>query len=72
MKIQTGKYQHYKGQYYEVIDLVTHSEDETTLVLYRPLYGEGKLWVRPYDMFFEQVQTEQGLKARFSYLEGQE
>lgn len=72
MKIQTGKYQHYKGQYYEVIDLVTHSENETTLVLYRPLYGEGKLWVRPYDMFFEQVQTEQGLKARFSYLEGQE
>jgi hypothetical protein len=65
MGIETGKYQHYKGAMYEVIDTVQHSEDESRLVLYRPLYGEKKLWVRPYDMFFETVNTEKGPTPRF-------
>ena len=68
--IQKGRYKHYKGQFYEVIDLVQHSEDEGFLVLYRPLYGEGKLWVRPYEMFVGKVNTDSGQCDRFSYVEG--
>lgn len=75
MKIQKGKYQHYKGPYYEVIDLVMHSEDESVLVLYKPLYetqvSKSKnidLWVRPYEMFTETVKTEQGVVPRFAYV----
>jgi len=75
MKIQKGRYQHYKGHAYEVIDAVMHSETEEVLVLYRPLYNtkvqeeQGiELWVRPYDMFFENVETEQGSVARFKYM----
>lgn len=67
MTIKKGKYQHYKGGMYEVIDTVMHSEDESVLVLYRPLYGEGKLWVRPYDMFFEEVTLGDRTIARFSF-----
>ncbi|MGB3726253.1 MAG: DUF1653 domain-containing protein [Glaciecola sp.] len=69
MNIQTGKYRHYKGGMYEVIDTVMHSEDESVLVLYRPLYGERKLWVRPYNMFFEQVTLADGTVDRFSFVE---
>ena len=47
--LRQGIYQHYKGNRYQVIDLVIHSETEEWLVLYRPLYGAGELWVRPYD-----------------------
>lgn len=68
-KLKLGKYQHYKGGMYEVIDTVIHSEDESVLVLYRPLYGEGKLWVRPYSMFTEEVQTDEGKKPRFAFVE---
>lgn len=66
--IKKGKYQHYKGPYYEVIDTVKHSEDESILVLYRPLYGDRKLWVRPLDMFVEQVATEHGMVQRFTFV----
>jgi len=68
VNIKKGKYKHYKGGFYEVIDLVRHSEDESLLVLYRPLYGEGLLWVRPYDMFIGQVQTQNGERKRFAYV----
>ena len=68
VNIKKGKYKHYKGKFYEVIDLVRHSEDESLLVLYRPLYGEGLLWVRPYDMFIGQVQTQNGERKRFAYV----
>jgi len=68
VNIKKGKYKHYKGGFYEVIDIVRHSEDESLLVLYRPLYGEGLLWVRPYDMFIGQVQTQNGERKRFAYV----
>lgn len=64
--LKKGRYKHYKGQYYEVIDIVQHSEDESFLVLYRPLYGEGKLWVRPYEMFVETVIKNGKEHERFS------
>lgn len=63
-----GKYRHYKGQYYQVIDLVRHSETDEFLVLYQPLYGERALWVRPYDMFFETIEQEGEKRQRFEYV----
>lgn len=66
--LQKGKYKHYKGQFYEVIDLVQHSEDESYLVLYRPLYGDGKLWVRPFEMFVGKVSIKDEEYERFSFV----
>jgi hypothetical protein len=67
MNIQKGKYRHYKGQYYEVIDLVCHSETEEWLVLYKPLYGDQALWVRPFDMFVEGVEINGEMIPRFAF-----
>lgn len=50
-----GIYQHYKGAYYEVLDVARHSETEESLVVYRALYGEYGLWCRPLGMFMETV-----------------
>lgn len=61
-----GRYRHFKGGEYEVIDIVRSSETLQPMVLYRALYGEGGLWVRPYPMFIEQVPGEHGPQARFS------
>ncbi|MFG1489467.1 DUF1653 domain-containing protein [Oceanospirillum sp. HFRX-1_2] len=69
--IQTGIYQHYKGPRYLVMGEVTHSETEETLVLYRALYGERGLWVRPASMFTEQVEIEGKLQPRFALVEEQ-
>ena len=60
-----GLYEHYKGASYRVIDLARHSETEEWLVLYRPLHGEGALWVRPLAMFVESVETPNGPRPRF-------
>ncbi|MGY8869423.1 MAG: DUF1653 domain-containing protein [Pseudomonadales bacterium] len=57
---KAGKYRHYKGNEYDLVDLVRHSETEEWMVLYRPLYGDADLWVRPYDMFFEKVTLDNG------------
>lgn len=66
MTIKTGRYRHYKGNEYEVIGVARHSEDESLLVVYRPLYGAGELWVRPLDMFAEQVKVDGNKVPRFS------
>ena len=64
-----GTYVHYKnGQHYTVIDVVTHSETEETMVLYRAEYGSFGLWVRPLEMFMEWVQVEGQEVPRFKYL----
>lgn len=67
-KIQTGKYQHYKGSFYQVEGIAIHSETEEEMVLYRPLYGEGLLWVRPLTMFLEHVEIEGKSQPRFAYV----
>ncbi|MFC4654577.1 MULTISPECIES: DUF1653 domain-containing protein [Rheinheimera] len=67
-QLRAGLYQHYKGPYYQLIDTVRHSETDELLVLYRALYGDFGLWVRPVTMFTEQVQTETGLKPRFAFV----
>ncbi|MEN8302555.1 MAG: DUF1653 domain-containing protein [Campylobacterota bacterium] len=66
--MQTGIYKHYKGNHYEVIDTVRHSETEELLVLYKQMYGDGSLWVRPFDMFFEKVTVDDALAPRFRYI----
>lgn len=66
--IPSGKYRHYKGGEYEVVDIATHSETHEQLVVYRPLYGEGKLWVRPLAMFVEDVVIDGVTQARFTPL----
>lgn len=56
---QKGKiFRHFKGDLYLVLDFVTHSETQEKLVLYRALYGDCGLFVRPYDMFIEEVPEE--------------
>jgi hypothetical protein len=66
MTIEAGRYRHYKGNDYQVIGVARHSEDESLLVVYRPLYGAGELWVRPLDMFAEQVSVDGRSVPRFS------
>jgi len=67
-EIKPGKYRHYKGGLYVVEDIATHSENEEKMVVYRPLYGEQDLWVRPLDMFIEEVEIEGIKKPRFAFL----
>lgn len=61
----TGRYRHYKGMDYEVIATVRHSETLEPLTLYRALYGEQGLWVRPAAMFNEQVMINGKVQPRF-------
>jgi hypothetical protein len=63
-----GRYRHYKGMEYEVMGAVRHSETLEPLVLYRALYGEGGLWVRPHAMFFESVLVDGRLQPRFAFI----
>lgn len=64
-----GRYRHYKGAEYQVIACVTHSETEECLVLYRTLYGEHSLWVRPLSLFLEPVSANGTREPRFVLLE---
>jgi len=64
--LEPGRYRHFKGGEYEVIGLVRNSETLQPMVLYRALYGEGGLWVRPYDMFCAQVEVDGTLQPRFA------
>jgi len=66
--LETGIYQHYKGPKYEVVGLATHSETEEKLVVYRTLYGDFDLWVRPYDMFIEEVEYQGEWVQRFRFV----
>ncbi len=66
--IKPGRYRHYKGGDYEVIGCARHSETEEELVVYRALYGDRGLWVRPMAMFVEAVQVDGQLVPRFSFL----
>lgn len=65
----TGKYRHYKGKKYEVIDEATHTETDERLIVYKALYAPYAVWVRPYDMFFETVTIDGKDIPRFERLE---
>lgn len=59
-----GIYKHYKGDYYIVVDIATNSETGDKMVIYRGLYEDGPLWVRPYDLFVDEV-NKNNQKMRF-------
>ena len=69
MELKTGKYRHFKGNYYELIGVARHSETLEPMVVYRALYGEGGLWVRPLSMWNEHVERENYSGPRFVYIE---
>ena len=61
-----GLYRHYKGKLYELLHTARHSEPQEPLAVYRALYGDYGVWVRPLAMFAEEVETENGRVARFA------
>ena len=61
-----GKYRHFKGNEYEVIGVASHSETLESMVVYKALYGEGGLWVRPLSMWDETVIVDGKEVKRFS------
>ena len=66
--VKPGRYRHFKGGEYEVIGVARHSETDETLVVYRPLYEDSGLWVRPLSMFVERVTRGERTTLRFEYL----
>ncbi len=66
MEIKPGRYKHFKGNEYEVLEVAKHSETLEPMVVYRALYGEGGLWVRPASMWFETVEHEGKTVLRFT------
>ena len=65
---QPGRYRHYKGKEYLVLGVARHSETEEELVVYRLLYGDYGLWIRPRAMFLETVEIDGLSTPRFAYI----
>lgn len=70
-EIKLGKYKHFKGNEYEVIGIAKHSETLEEFVVYKALYGEGGLWIRPASMFLETIERDGKTMPRFEYIEPQ-
>lgn len=68
MEIKLGKYRHYKGKEYEVLGIAKHSETLEEFVVYKELYGEGGIWIRPLKMFVEMVVVDGVKKPRFEFI----
>lgn len=66
--IPLGKYRHFKGNEYEVIAIARHSEDESAMVVYKALYGDGGVWVRPAEMWNETIERDGKRFKRFERL----
>ena len=66
--VQPGRYRHYKGHEYAVLGVARHSETEEEYVVYRALYGDGGLWIRPAAMFLETVLVDGHPCPRFQFL----
>ena len=67
-ELKFGKYKHYKGKNYEVIGIAQHSETLEKLVVYKQLYGDSGLWVRPLAMFLEKVEVDGKKVPRLQYI----
>ncbi len=67
-EIKLGKYRHFKGKEYEVIGVAKHSETLEEFVVYRALYGDFDLWVRPKQIFLEKVEKDGQMVPRFEYV----
>ena len=70
--IKPGKYRHFKGNEFEVIGTAKHSETHEEMVVYRALYGEFGLWVRPASMWEETVERDGKTYQRFTYIGDEE
>lgn len=68
-EIKLGKYRHFKGGEYEVLGVALHSETQEEMVVYRALYGEGKIWVRPAAMWDDFVERDGNRYKRFTFVE---
>ena len=68
MEIQIGRYRHFKGNEYEVLGIAHHSETMEPMVVYRALYGEQGLWVRPVSMWNEWVERDGYAGPRFQFI----
>ena len=66
-----GTYRHYKGKFYQVIDIARHSETLETMVVYRTLYGDFDLWIRPLSMFLEDVTVDGKRQKRFELVDNE-
>ena len=71
-EIKSGRYRHFKGNEYEVLYLAKHSETLEPIVVYRALYGEHGVWVRPASMWSETVERDGKKYQRFTYIGGSE
>lgn len=67
--MKKGIYEHYKGNKYELLFIVTHSETLEKMVVYKALYGEGEIWVRPLSMWDELVEVNGEMVPRFKLVE---
>ena len=67
-EIKIGRYRHFKGNEYEVLHLARHSETEEEMVVYRALYGDFSVWVRPAYMWNETVERDGQTFRRFTYI----
>ena len=67
LNIRPGRYRHFKGNEYRVLGVARHSETEEEMVVYRALYGEGGLWVRPASMWLETVERDGKTYQRFVF-----
>ena len=67
-ELKPGKYRHFKGNEYRLIAVAKHSETLAPMVVYESLYGEGGLWVRPAEMWSEQVDRDGYSGPRFTYI----
>ena len=66
--IKPGRYRHFKGKEYEVPYIATHSETREEMVVYRALYGERGVWVRPASMWNEVIERDGKTYRRFTYI----
>lgn len=67
-EIKIGRYRHFKGNEYEVLYLAKHSETLEPMVVYRALYGEHGIWVRPASMWNEMVERDGKTHLRFTFI----
>ena len=70
--IRPGRYRHFKGNEYEVLYVATHSETLEPMAVYRALYGERGVWVRPASMWNEEVTRDGVTRPRFTYIGGED
>lgn len=68
-EIKLGKYRHFKGNNYEVVGIAKNSETLEPMVVYKALYGDGGLWVRPVEMWNEEITRDGKTFKRFEYIQ---